>query len=151
MNALWQSVVGLHFQFLEQFLVALLPIAVTVVIHGQAMHWVGRYYWRFSGHGSEDSGVSSRGMVPIVIVGIMLIAHFAEIGGWALFYVSTGLIDGAGAAMNLSVNAYTTLGASNVHLPLRWQGLDGLEAMSAMLMFGWSTAVLASAMRFKFI
>ena len=47
--------------------------------------------------------------------------------------------------MNFSINAYTTLGASNVHMPLRWQGIDGLEAMTAMLMFGWSTGLMVTA------
>ena len=46
--------------------------------------------------------------------------------------------------MYFSVNAYTTLGASNITLPGRWQGLGGFESMTAMLMFGWSTAMLAA-------
>ena len=49
--------------------------------------------------------------------------------------------------MNLSVNSYTTLGASNLTLPGRWQGLDGFEAMTAMLMFGWSTAVIVNLLQ----
>ena len=151
MNSLWQALAALHFQFAEQFVAALLPLALTVVVHGQAMHWVGRYYQRYAGKGAGGAGASSRGFVPIVIVAIMLGAHFAEISGWAIFYVSTGLIGDARSAMDFSVNAYTTLGASGVHLAPRWQGVDGFEAMTAMLMFGWSTALLASAMRSKFI
>ena len=33
-------------------LAALLPMALTVVVHGQAMHWVGRYYQRYAGKGA---------------------------------------------------------------------------------------------------
>ena len=89
--------------------------------------------------------------MPLVIVAIMLVAHFLEIGGWAVFYVATGMLDDARSAMTFSINAYTTLGASNISLPVRWQGVDGFEAMTAMLMFGWSTAVLATAMKSRFI
>jgi hypothetical protein len=150
-ESLLQTFAALHFEFAEQFLAALLPIALTVVLHGQAMHWVGRYVRRYAGHGAEGAGASSHRIMPIVIVFIILGAHFAEIGGWAIFYMSTGLIEDARSAMNFSIDAYTTLGGSNAHLPLRWQGLDGLEAMTAMLMFGWSTAILAIAMKPKFI
>ena len=53
------------------------------------------------------------------------------------------MLAGLQDAMNFSINSYTTLGASNIQLPGRWRGFDGFEAMTAMLMFGWSTAVLA--------
>lgn len=46
--------------------------------------------------------------------------------------------------MNFSFSSYTTLGESAFALPLHWQGPGGFEAMSAMLMFGWSTAMLAA-------
>ena len=42
----------------------------------------------------------------------MLIAHSFEIGGWAVFYMLTGMLEDPGSAMNFSINAYTTLGAS---------------------------------------
>ena len=46
-------------------------------------------------------------------------------------------------AMLYSFNGYTTMGASNIYLPKGWQGFDNFEAMTGMLMFGWSTAFLA--------
>ena len=149
MHPVLHAFAGLHFQFVEQLLMALPPMALTVVVHGQAMHLVARYSMRYSGRGAEGSGASARGLGPIVIVAIMLVAHFFEIYGWSIFYVSTGMIEDGRAAMNYSINAYTTLGASDVHVPLRWQGIDGFEAMTAMLMFGWSTAVLFGAIRSK--
>lgn len=152
MGSVLQAFGALHFQFAREFLVALLPIVLTVAVHGQAMHWVARYCRRYTGHGAERFGALSRGIVPIVIVAIMLVAHFAEIGAcWGAFYVWTGLIVDPASAMDFSINAYTTLGASHVTLPLRWQGLGGMEAMTAILMFGWSTAVLAVAIKPKFM
>ncbi|MGH8649148.1 MAG: hypothetical protein ACREUP_07550, partial [Burkholderiales bacterium] len=133
----------LHFQYVEQFLVALLPMAVTVAIHGEGMQLAGRHFNR---HGRRPAAGSSAGphvIVLITIVAIMLAAHFSEVFAWAFFYLATDMISDFRTAMFYSVESYTTLGASNFDLPGRWQGLGGLEAMTAMLMFGWSTAVLA--------
>ena len=54
-DSIRRAFAGLHFQFVEQFLVALLPMALTVVIHGQAMHWVALYSRRYIGHRAEGS------------------------------------------------------------------------------------------------
>jgi hypothetical protein len=150
-DAVQQAFRELHFEFAEQFLVALLPIALTVAMHGKTMHWVGRYYRRYSNHAAEGSPALARSFVAIVIVLMMLGAHFAEIFGWAVFYWSTGLIHDVQSAVDFSISAYTTLGSSSVRLAPRWEGVDGLEAMTAMLMFGWSTAILAIVMKPKFI
>lgn len=151
MDAVLQGFRELHFQFAKQFLVALLPIALTVVMHGQTMHWVGRYYRRHSNHVAEGSPILARSLVGIVIVLMILGAHFAEIFGWSMFYWWTGLIKDAQSAVDFSISAYTTLGSSSVRLAPRWEGIDGLEAMTAMLMFGWSTAILAIVMKPKLI
>jgi hypothetical protein len=50
-------------------------------------------------------------------------------------------------SMFFSINSYTTLGASNITLTGQWKGMDGFEAMTAMLMFGWSTAVIAAVVQ----
>ena len=74
----------------------------------------------------------------------MLTTHYFEIVIWAWFYYLTDMIQNFKAAMYFSVQSYTTLGASNITLPGRWQGLGGFEALTAMLMFGWSTAMLVA-------
>ena len=137
----------LHFQYTEQFLAALLPMSLTVVIHGQGLGLAARYFRRFApaAHGRTRAG--SRTAVLVTIVAIMLLTHFIEVSGWAVFYFLTGMLQDFREAMSYSVNAYTTLGASNIDLPGRWKGLGGFEAMTAMLMFGWSTAVLAAVVQ----
>ena len=137
----------LHFQYTEQFLSALLPVSLTVVIHGQGMGLAGRYFKRFAPAADGKTRAGTRTIVLIAIVGIMLAAHFIEVTAWAIFYFLTGMLQDFREAMLYSVNAYTTLGASNIELPGRWKGLGGFEAMTAMLMFGWSTAVLAAVVQ----
>jgi len=56
----------------------------------------------------------------------------------------SGIIPNPMTAVYFSIASYTTLGACTVTLPDHWRGLGGFEAMAAMLMFGWSTAMLAT-------
>ena len=133
----------LHFRYLEQFLTALLPLALTVVIHGQGMGIASRYFKRFGRPPAGSSRTGPHVIVLIAIVAIMLATHFIEVSMWAFFYFATGMLTDFKEAMTYSVNSYTTLGATSIELPGRWQGLGGFEAIAGMLMFGWSTAVLA--------
>jgi hypothetical protein len=132
----------LHFQYTEQFLAALIPMSLTVICHGFGMGLVRSYFKRFGA--SAGSHSASRTILLVVIVAIMLTTHYFEIIIWAEFYFITDMIQNIKAAMYFSVESYTTLGASNITLPGRWQGLEGFEALTAMLMFGWSTAILVA-------
>jgi hypothetical protein len=147
LNIIGHAIAQLHFEYTDQFLVALLPMSVTVLLHGFGMRLAVLYLWRADKH-AVSAGRRPLGTVTLVVaVAIMLLTHFMEVIAWALFYFSTGMMPDARNAMYLSVNGYTTLGASGLSLPGRWHGLNGLEAMTAMLMFGWSTAVLAAAIQ----
>jgi hypothetical protein len=137
----------LHFRYLEQFLTALLPMALTVVIHGQGMGLASRYFKRFGRPPAGSSRTGPRVIVVIAIVAIMLATHFFEVVMWALFYVATGMLTNFKEAMTYSINSYTTLGATSIELPGRWLGLGGFEAIAGMLMFGWLTAVLATVVQ----
>ncbi len=77
----------------------------------------------------------------------MLATHFVEVFAWAFFYFASGMVANLKEAISYSVNYYTTLGATGIELPGRWQGLGGFEAITGMLMFGWSTAVLAAVVQ----
>ena len=147
LESIVQTVVQLHFQYTEQFLTALVPMSLTVVLHGQGMRLAALYLRRFGKHASHGARASLLNIVLVATVAIMLLTHFIEINAWAMFYFLTGMLPDYRSAMNLSVNSYTTLGASNLTLPGRWQNLDGFEAMTAMLMFGWSAAVMVNVVQ----
>jgi len=135
----------LHFQYTEQFLTALIPMSLTVICHGFGMGLVRSYFKRF---GASVSIRSARHTILlVVIVAIMLATHYFEITIWALFYFATDMIQNFKTAMYFSVENYTTLGASNITLSGRWQGFGGFEALTAMLMFGWSTAMLVAVVQ----
>lgn len=140
-----RSFAELHFQYTEQFLMALVPMSLSVICHGFGMSLVRSYFKRF---GSSASLRSARHTILlVVIVAIMLATHYIEITIWAWFYFAADMIQNFKAAMYFSVESYTTLGASNIMLPERWQGFGGFEALTAMLMFGWSTAMLVAVVQ----
>ena len=142
-----QAFQELHFRYLEQFLVALLPMAITVLIHAQGIGVATRYFKRFGRREKAGSTTAPHVFVVVVIVAIMLATHFLEVCAWAYFYFLTGMLASITDAMTYSINAYTTLGATSIDLPGRWKGLGGFEAIAGMLMFGWSTAVLVTVVQ----
>jgi hypothetical protein len=135
---------GFDFRYLEQLLVALFLTSVTVVIHGLGMTWVRLYFKHSRSHLVAHRRSGSYLPMMIGIVAIMILTHSAEILIWALFYGLRGLTSDGVSAMYFSIASYKTLGESSITLPTHWQGLGGFEAMAAMLMFGWSTAMLAT-------
>jgi voltage-gated potassium channel len=140
----WKGFGALELEYLEQFVVALVPMSVTVLIHGQGMWLAGRSFRHFgAGHAGKQRRRGSATFLLIGVVAIILAAHFLEVCAWAAVYLLAGMLANVPDAMTFSINSYTTLGASNIQLAGRWRGFDGFEAMTAMLMFGWSTAVLA--------
>ena len=138
----------MDFEYALQILMALIPLCITVVLHGLGMGVVRRVFKRFGLPMLEvKAHAAARSVLMVGIVAIMLVTHFAEVIVWAVFYLQAGMIANVREAMFYSMEYYTTL-AINVHsLPGRWAGFGGFEAMTGMLMFGWSTAVLAAVVQ----
>jgi hypothetical protein len=133
-----------EFEYGQQILAALIPIALTVVVHGLGMDVVRRNFERFGKpllRKSRNAG--ARAAFMIGVVSIMVLTHFLGIVVWAATFLALEIVPRVEDAVFYSMQYYTTLGA-NVHkLPEHWAGFGGFEAMTGMLMFGWSTAVLA--------
>jgi hypothetical protein len=80
--------------------------------------------------------------VMVTAVSLLMVAHFAEILVWASSYAIVGAApEGADLVYFAFVN-YTTLGYGDI-IPLeRWRLLGPMTAMTGVLLFGWSTAVI---------
>jgi len=132
------------FRYTEQFLIALALTSLTVLTHSVGMNLVSRYFRRFSSLAKDHGHLRGNQQVMVVIVAIMMGTHSAEVLIWAFFYMLRGVVTDRLSAIYYSVANYTTVGASGITLPDHWRGIGSFEAMAAMLMFGWSTAVLAA-------
>jgi hypothetical protein len=70
----------------------------------------------------------------------MIVCHLVEISVWAAAYSWAGAMPGKQAALYFSAVTYTTTGYGDLVLPADWRLVGGIEALTGILMCGWSTA-----------
>lgn len=69
----------------------------------------------------------------------MILLHLFEVTLWAAFYVWRGAIADPQSAFYFSAVTYTTTGYGDLVLPQEWRLIGGVEALTGILMCGWST------------
>jgi len=75
----------------------------------------------------------------IRIAGWLVLMHLLEISLWALLYAWGNAIPDVRAAFYFSSVTYTTVGYGDLVLPEMWRLVGGVEALTGILMCGWST------------
>jgi hypothetical protein len=75
----------------------------------------------------------------IRLAGLMVLLHLSEITVWALFYVWKHAMPELQSALYFSAVTYTTTGYGDLLLPKEWQLVGAVEALTGILMCGWST------------
>jgi Ion channel len=77
----------------------------------------------------------------VELAGWVVLLHVIEITSWALFFAWTDAIPGPGLqrALYFSAVTYTTTGYGDVLLSQEWQLVGTIEALTGILMCGWST------------
>jgi voltage-gated potassium channel Kch len=63
---------------------------------------------------------------------------------WAYVYLDVGAIEQVETALHFSMVTVTTLGYGDVTLADDWRLLASFEAANGIIMFGWSTALVAA-------
>jgi len=76
----------------------------------------------------------------IQVAGWLVLLHLLEITIWALLYVRVGAMPDLHSALYFSSVTYTTTGYGDLVLPEGWRLLGGVEALTGILMCGWSAA-----------
>jgi hypothetical protein len=121
---------------LTKLFVAWCLMAVCIVIHAggvtSALRWfrrrpeVGRGFWTWT-------------WLLTCVAGWTVLLHLFEIAVWAAFYVWAGAMADLPSALYFSAVTYTTTGYGDLVLPQEWRLLGGIEALTGILMCGWST------------
>ena len=75
----------------------------------------------------------------IRLAGWIVLLHMIEITVWALCYVRVGAMPDLQSALYFSAVTYTTTGYGDLLLPPDWRLVGGIEALTGILMCGWST------------
>jgi len=122
-------------------------MACCVVIHALGVTWsVRRLRARAVVH---DFWASS--WMFIRLTELIIAVHLIEVLVWALFYALTHAMPDLPSSLYFSAVTYTTTGYGDLVLPPEWRLLGAIEALTGILMCGWSTgfffAVVSRMMR----
>lgn len=122
---------------------SLANIAIHAVV---MMSVVGTARWalRWQQHHHPQVWLSA---VMVVTVGVLLMAHLAEVLIWSLAYVILDVVPPGADALYFAFVNYTTLGYGDVVPVERWRLIGPMTAMNGVLLFGWSTAVIFEVLR----
>jgi hypothetical protein len=73
------------------------------------------------------------------LAGFIIVLHLIEIAAWALLYGWQGAMPDFTTAAYFSAVTYTTTGYGDLVLPAEWRLVGAVEALTGILMCGWST------------
>jgi hypothetical protein len=121
---------------LSKLLVAWCLLAACVVVHATGVTSALRWLRRRPGMGSQ---FWSSTWLFISVAGWIVLLHLIEITVWAVFYLRTSAMPELQSALYFSAVTYTTTGYGDLLLPREWQLVGGVEALTGILMCGWST------------
>ena len=69
---------------------------------------------------------------------LIVLLHLVEITVWALLYIWQEAMPDLQSAVYFSAVTYTTTGYGDLVLPMEWRLLGAVEALTGILMCGWS-------------
>ena len=123
---------------LSKLLIAWLLMAMCVAIHAVgltvALRWL-----RGKSARMERKFLLTTWMM-IRVAGWTMFLHLLEISLWALIYFWKQCMPDLDSAFYFSAVTYTTTGYGDLVLPPQWRMLGAVEALTGILMCGWSTA-----------
>jgi ion channel len=121
---------------IAQLLVALGVMALCVVIHAigvtSALPWLRR-------HAARPMRLWRWAWLFITLAGWIVMLHLVEITAWALLYAWKQAMPDLQSALYFSAVTYTTTGYGDLVLPNAWRLVGAVEALTGILMCGWST------------
>jgi len=120
---------------LVRVLAGCLMMALCVTVHAAGVTWVLR---RLRRAGLPAGFWGATWLFVRLAIWIVLL-HLVEIGAWAAMYVWNGALGDFATALYFSAVTYTTVGYGDVVLPPGWRLDGGIEALTGILMCGWST------------
>jgi hypothetical protein len=125
---------------LSKLLIAWGLMASCVMIHAVGVAWVATR--SVPGRVPPSQELGAWVWIFVRIAGWLVLLHLIEITLWALFYAWSQALPGMHAALYFSAVTYTTTGYGDLLLPQKWQLVGAVEALTGILMCGWSTGFI---------
>ena len=117
----------------------------TVLIHAACTAGVIVWLRSLAGHHWFKRSAVRRVAVLATLVFLMSLASYLESGLWAVFYVMVDALPAFEDAIYFSLVTFTTLGYGDITLDEKWRLLAAFEAANGIIMFGWTTAIIAAS------
>jgi hypothetical protein len=121
---------------LTQLLVAFCMMAACVVIHAAGMAAALPRLRRQPAASLQFWGLC---WLFVRLAGWIVLLHLGQIGVWGVIYGWRGAIGDMTSALYFSAVTYTTTGYGDLLLPAEWRLVGAVEALTGILMSGWST------------
>ena len=112
-------------------------MALCVMVH--AIGTTGAFRWLVRSPALTDPRFWPPTWLLIRIASWLILLHLIEISLWALLYAWRQAMPDLHAAFYFSAVTYTTTGYGDLVLPEAWRLVGGIEALTGILMCGWST------------
>ena len=122
---------------ITKLLLSLLLMSLCVAVHAVGVMTAFRRLDRSSA--LDDPRFWPPTWLFIRVASWLVLLHLLEISIWALFYSWGNAIPDAHSAFYFSSVTYTTVGYGDLVLPEAWRLIGGVEALTGILMCGWST------------
>jgi voltage-gated potassium channel Kch len=123
-----------------QLLYAAALLAICVFIHAMTLSLVIKRVARSPALANPNTWSTT--WVLVRIAWWVVLAHLLEAIVWALFYVWRSALPDLSSAGYFSIVTYTTVGYGDLLPPEQWRLAAGVEALTGILMCGWSAAFI---------
>lgn len=121
---------------ISRLLIAWCLMALCVTVH--AIGLMGAFRWIDRSPALADPRFWPPTWLLIRIAGWLVLTHLIEISLWALLYAWGQGMPDLHSAFYFSSVTYTTVGYGDLVLPKEWRLVGGVEALTGILMCGWS-------------
>lgn len=129
---------------IAMLLIAFGLMALCVSIHA----WGVTVALRWTRHQVKAvAGFSATTRLLIRVASWVVTLHLVEILAWAVIYAWRGAMPDLSTAVYFSAVTYTTTGYGDVVLPEAWRLVGAVEALTGILMCGWSTGFFFAVVR----
>lgn len=130
-----------------RLLAAWLLVGFCVVVHAVGVTLAVRW---LAGHGTGRMTLWRETRLFVRLAAWIILLHLMEVGAWAAFYAWRGAMPGMQAATYFSAVTYTTTGYGDLVLPQNWRLVGAIEALTGILMCGWSTGFFFAVVSRRF-
>lgn len=121
-------------------------IVASTIIHTLATWSIVHFIQKRFSHDKEKSTIKVLLDVDLVVL-IIMTASLISAVAWSIFYLEMNIFNNFEESLYFSIVTFTTLGYGEITLGPQWRLLASIQAANGIIIFGWSTALVMSAIQ----